>query len=154
MFCPSCGSPDQTKNSYCRQCGVFLPDFDDKTASDTSLAGMIRTNNMINGLTAVASFALAALLFLGFSGEKPGLLISMTVGFLIGIGLWQWQSARRNEKIIDHIEKRGIFNEETHSDNAFSDASTAKLSEADFDNEITSSVTEDTTKDLNKIPRR
>ena len=26
MFCPKCGKSDQKENSYCRQCGEYLPD--------------------------------------------------------------------------------------------------------------------------------
>ncbi len=26
MFCPKCGTADQIENSYCRNCGEFLPD--------------------------------------------------------------------------------------------------------------------------------
>lgn len=26
MFCPNCGKAEQIPNTYCRQCGEFLPD--------------------------------------------------------------------------------------------------------------------------------
>lgn len=156
MFCPNCGSSDQSKNTYCRQYGIFLPDFDNRKAEQTSLTGMLRTNNMINGLTAISSLVLAVLLFFGFPAERTGPLLAVTIGFLIGITIWQWQSALRNEKILNQLERRDSAVDEFKPSvgENISGAPTNKLGEANFEDAVPPQVTENTTKDLNKISRQ
>ena len=58
MFCPSCGKPDQSENSYCRQCGEFLskggPGFGGVTPRDN-----INSISILSGIGAAVSVMIA-----------------------------------------------------------------------------------------------
>lgn len=134
---------------------MFLPDFDNQKPAQTSLTGMLRTNNMINGLTAISSLVLAVLLFFGFPEQRMNPLIVVTIGFLVGITIWQWQSALRNEKILNQLERRDAdIAEDKTASGEITGTPTNRLNEADFDDIAPPAVTENTTKNLDKIPRR
>ena len=62
MFCPKCGTPDQKPETFCRQCGIFLPDFDKLKRKETPPEEHLSANSILNIMTAVVSGALAILL--------------------------------------------------------------------------------------------
>jgi uncharacterized membrane protein YvbJ len=128
MFCPKCGKADQAPETYCRQCGTFLADFT-KKKKQFSLGGdtpqeQIRTNLVLNSMSAVVSLASALILYAVFwnrGGEFPA---------------------------QTEVHQTNPLNE-------FPATETKKiLPEADLKDSIPLSVTENTTKTLNKIPRR
>src|SRR5262249_6788731 len=96
MFCPKCGAPDQSPDSYCRLCGIFLPDIEKQTRRRSTPQDHVRANIALGALTILTSFTLAILLYtiLG-SSESTHPLIYVTVGLLVAIGSWHVQSLYR-----------------------------------------------------------
>ena len=70
MFCPNCGKSDQEKNSFCRQCGTFLPDFDKIKKREISPEEHLKVNSVLNLMTAIVSITLAILLYSFFLGGE------------------------------------------------------------------------------------
>ena len=152
MFCPNCGKADQKVDSYCRQCGEFLPDLSAKKR--LALGGNtpeehINVNLALNIATAVVSFVLAAALYVTYF-RKPDAraLIYVVAAFLLAIGAWQITMFSVNLKLKKHFKKRkdtGPQPEETK----FQSADTKELlPEADFKNVVPESVVEQTTRKL------
>ncbi len=87
MFCPNCGKAEQKENSYCRNCGEYLPDLSKKI--DLSFGGntpekQIRTNLFLNLLSAVVSFVLALSLYATFLRRGDTLpIIYIVAAFLL-----------------------------------------------------------------------
>ena len=107
MFCPRCGKADHIEESYCRQCGVFLPDFDKLAKREISPDELLKANTALSLLTICASFTLSFRLFaiLGFmSTTHP--LIYATAGLLIVIGGWHIQSFIRTQKLKTQWKRR------------------------------------------------
>jgi uncharacterized membrane protein YvbJ len=70
MFCPKCGTPDQKPETFCRQCGIFLPDFDKLKGKETPPEEHLSANSILNIMTAVVSGALAILLHAFYTGRE------------------------------------------------------------------------------------
>jgi uncharacterized membrane protein YvbJ len=43
MFCPKCGNPNQRPETFCCQCGIFLPDYDKLRRKETSPEEHLKT---------------------------------------------------------------------------------------------------------------
>lgn len=159
MFCPRCGKAEQLPETYCRQCGIFLPDLSKPVKRESPPEEHLKANTVLNLLTIIVSFTLSILLyaFFGFrSGTHP--LIYVTAGLLIAIGCWHIQTFIRTRQLKKQWKRRDPLTEpeaalhETQS--AFESASTAKLlDQADFANTLQASVTEHTTKHLVERPQ-
>ena len=105
MFCPKCGNANQTENTYCRQCGTFLPDFNKLEKKTITPEQHLKANTVLNFLTAGTSLTLAILLycfFLGQTGTHP--VIYATAGFLIAIFGWQVQIIIRTFQLKKHFK--------------------------------------------------
>lgn len=157
MFCPNCGKPEQKENSYCRNCGIFLPDFDNLKKETTPEQHFI-VNSTLNGLTIIVSLALAVTLYATFLGkEGTPMVIYLTAGFLTAIFFWQVQIFIRNLKLKKHFvrSKRAEADDDFKQDEVRLNASeTGKLlNEPDLRDTVPASVTEYTTKNLDKIPK-
>lgn len=155
MFCPNCGKADQPKNSYCRGCGSFLPDFENLKKREIPPEEHLKANAILNIMTAVASLTLAVLLYVFFLGkENTPVLIYVTAGFLTAMFAWQVQIFIRSLKLKKQIilPKRGNDEEKTKDLSAAKDRKSLK--EADFSNNVPASVTEYTTKDLKEKSKR
>lgn len=148
MFCPNCGKSDQTANSYCRQCGKFLPDFDNSKKRETSPEEHFKANIVLNIMSGVVSLTLAILLYAFFLGraDTPS-IIYVTAGFLVAIFGWQTQVFARNLKLKKQLLKRNIV--AASEEKVLNKAETKRLlDEPNFENFVPASVTEYTTKNL------
>lgn len=164
MFCPNCGKSEQSLNTYCRQCGEFLPDYSDKKRT-FSMGGntpeeQIRVNLILNFLSGAVSFILAIVLYATFWG-KPDTspVIYMVAAFLLAMCGWQFSTFRVGLKLRKTFERRkniDIENAGRVEKNIFESIKTKDLlPEADFSNVAPTSITENTTKTLTeKVKRR
>ena len=84
MFCPKCGNADQAPETYCRQCGLFLPDIDKAVKKEAPAEENIKVNTVLSMMTVITCFVLATLLYsiLGFRPDTHPLIYA-TAGLLI-----------------------------------------------------------------------
>lgn len=151
MFCPNCGKAEQTPNSYCRQCGEFLPDFDKLKKREISPEQHLKANSVLNIMTAVVSLTLAILLYINFLGaENTPVLIYITAGFLTAMFAWQVQIFIRS--LI--LKKQIILPKRDETKAELKSAAKKMLNEADFSNNVPASVGEHTTKNLREKVKR
>lgn len=155
MFCPNCGKADQNVNSYCRQCGKFLPDFDNLKKLETTPEEHFKVNFVLNIMSGVVSITLAILLYSFFLGKQDTPpIIYITAGFLTAMFAWQVQIFIRNLKLKKHIPKQNKNVVEVGNQKTFDSAQTRELlNEPDFDNYVPASVSEYTTKNLKEKRR-
>lgn len=160
MFCPNCGNANQQANAYCRKCGGFLPDFSVKK-KQFSFGGetpqeQIRTNLILNLMSAIVSIASALLLYATFwnrGGEFQ--IVFLIAAFLLAMGGWQSSTFFVGLKLKKHFNKRS---EKTNAaeftsreQGAFASAQTRELlNEANMRDVVPASVTENTTKHLSE----
>lgn len=151
MFCPKCGNADQKIDTFCRNCGTFLPDFDKLKSKENTPEAHLKANTFLSLMTAIVSLTLAILLYSIFLGKADTpIIIYITAGFLIAMFFWQAQSFWRNLLLKKQFPKRNV--ETIHE---IKDAQTGNLlNEPDFENFIPASAIEATTKNLDKIPRK
>ena len=152
MFCPRCGKAEQTAESYCRQCGLLLPDLSKPLKRESPPEEHLKANTVLSLMTICASFTLSFLLFLilGFR-DFTHPLIYVTAGILIAIGGWHIQTLIRTLMLKKQWQRRTPL---TETQMAFKSTPTAKLlDEADFEDAIPASVTEHTTRHLAKKSR-
>lgn len=153
MFCPRCGKAEQLPETYCRQCGLFLPDLSKPFKRERPPEEHLKANTVLSILTIVASFTLAILLYaiLGFrSNTHP--LIYVTAGLLLGMGGWHIQTLIRTRLLKKQWKRRAPLTESKgaldKTQPAFGAAPTGKLlDQGDFTPAI---VTEHTTRHLAK----
>ena len=155
MFCPKCGKPEQVAETFCRQCGTFLPDLSKPAKKEAKPEEHIKVNSVLSLMTVIVSFSLAILLyvFLGFRPETH-VVVYVSAGLLFAMGGWHIQTFIRMRKLKKQWETR---NPRLESDDRTSvgGINTAKLLDAaDLSSVVPTSVTETTTKHLDaKIPR-
>lgn len=146
MFCPKCGKPDQTSETYCRQCGTFLPDLTKPLKRPIAPEVHVRANTVLSAMTIVTSFTLSILLFslfLGRAGTPP--IIYITAGLLTAMGFWHVQTLWRTLLLRKHFKKgpRSSVQNEIEPDRA---VETDKLLQPpNFDDHVPASVTDRTT---------
>lgn len=150
MFCPKCGSPNQTQNSYCRNCGIFLPDFDKISKKEITPQQQIAISSTFNFLSGLLSLILTIILHVLYTGkEGTPIIIYVVIGFLTANFFWQAQAFWRVRQLKKQLPNRKN-NEEIEVKNLESPFSTDKLlSEADYTDIVPASVVENTTKQLN-----
>ena len=109
IYCPKCGKPDQLPDTYCRQCGQFLPDFAKLSKKGISPEQHVLANTVLNSMTIVASFTLAILLWsmLAFRKDTHP-LIYVTAGVLIAIGCWHIQTLWRTLQLRKYLKKESV----------------------------------------------
>src|SRR5262245_50695639 len=154
MYCPRCGKAEQLAETYCRQCGLFLPDLSKPFKRESLPEDHLKANTVLSAMTIIASFTLSFLLFLvlGFrSFTHP--LIYATAGILLAIGGWHIQTLIRTQMLKKQWKRRAPLSEIQGAPpgptTAFKSDPTGKLlNEADFADAIPVSVTEHTTKHL------
>ncbi len=150
MFCPKCGKSDQSPETYCRQCGIFLPDLNKSAKKTFTPEEHVKVNVVLSAMTVVAAFTLAILLYsiLAFRPDTHP-LIYVTAGVLLAIGAWQTQTLWRSILLKRHFKTNRGRQESAISDQAAPD--TGKLlNEPDFENMVPASVTDRTTKHLDE----
>jgi len=160
MFCPRCGKAEQVPESYCRNCGFYLPDLSKLGKGEIPAEEHLKANTVLSILTISVSFTLSFLLFLvlGFKGNTHPLIYA-TAGLLIGIAGWHIQTLIRTQKLKKQWQRRAPLNEAQaalpETPPAIKSAVTAKLLDAaDFENAVPTSVTEHTTRHLAETPRK
>jgi hypothetical protein len=159
MFCPKCGRAEQLPETYCRQCGLFLPDLSKPVKREPPPEEHLKANTILSLLTIIASFTLAILLyaFLGFRSDTHP-LIYVTASLLVGMGGWHIQTFIRTQKLKKQWRRRAPLTEAKAAPHeartAFEPASTAKLlDQEDFADTLPASVTEHTTRHMAERPR-
>ena len=158
MFCPRCGKAHQVEETYCRQCGFYLPDLSKTLKRQSPPEEHLKANTVLSVMTIVASFALSFLLVLtlGFrSFTHP--LIYVTAGILLAIGGWHIQSLIRTLMLKQQWKRRIPLSEiqsaPPETPPSFKSPSTGKLlDQPDFADAIPVSVTEHTTRHLAETP--
>src|SRR5688500_11694214 len=110
MFCPSCGKDKQKKDTYCRSCGEFLPDYE--KIKNRGLAAKtpeenIKTSLFISLFSSLISFIMAILLLithLGNANTHP--IIYLSAAFFTVIGVWQIANVSAGLRLKEHFKKR------------------------------------------------
>ncbi len=156
MFCPKCGKADQSPETYCRQCGNYLHDYDKPVKKKVQPEEHLKANLFLNLLTAITSLTLAILLYSIFLGKQDTpLIIYVTAGFLTAMTAWQVQTFWRTILLRKHFNKRKDDAEnqiihETEPQQFERMPTKQLLNEADLGNLVPTSVTENTTKHLSE----
>lgn len=154
MFCPNCGKADQQENSYCRACGEFLPDLSKKNKlafGGNTPEEQIQTNLVLNLMSAIVSLVLAILLYLVFKNTETHPIIYIVAAFLVAMTAWQLSTFYVGLKLKKNFQKRRESNNAAAENPPaqIDDAKTKELlPEADFENAVPASITEDTTRHL------
>jgi hypothetical protein len=160
MFCPKCGTPNQRPETFCCQCGIFLPDYDKLIRKETPPEEHLKANSVLNYMSAIVSGTLAILLFTSFAGrENSPLLINVTAGLLSAMFAWQVQTIWRTSQLkkqLSRRKKREKVGAEVLDTNPLTESAKTKelLNESDFRNAVPPSVIEDTTKYLGEKVQR
>ncbi len=156
MFCPRCAKADQLPETYCRQCGLYLPDVSKALTRQSPPEEHLTANTVLSVMTIITSFTLSFLLILtlGFrSFTHP--LIYVAAGILLALGGWHIQNLIRNA-MLKHWKRRDPLSEtQVETQITFKSAATAELlEESAFTDAIPVSVTEHTTRHLAETPPR
>jgi hypothetical protein len=158
MFCPRCGKAEQLPETFCRQCGLFLPDLSKPIKRELPPEEHLKANTVLNLMTIITSFTLSILLW-AFFGSRSNThpLILVTAGLLIAIGAWHIQTFIRTQKLKKQWKRRAPLTEiqaaSPEAQPAFQPAPTGKLlDQADFEETVPASVTENTTRNLVERP--
>ena len=111
MFCPRCGKAEQLPETYCRQCGLFLPDLSKPVKRELPPEDHLKANAVLSALTIIVSFTLSILLFafFGFRSDTHP-LIYVTAGLLIAIGGWHIQTSHQNPEAQEAVETKNSPN--------------------------------------------
>lgn len=149
MFCPKCGKGDQLAETFCRQCGNFLPDFEKSTKKRQTPEDHLKANTFLSFVTIIVSFSLAIALYSIFlPRDDTHWVIYLAAGFLIAIGAWQIQSLWRTVLLKKHFKK----NRSQKIPEMETGAVTGKILEkANLDNIVPTSITEQTTRNLTEV---
>lgn len=162
MFCPNCGKSEQSPDTYCRQCGTFLPDFNKprkRGIGGNTPQEQISTNLFLNCLSALVSLVSAIVLYSIFwdkGSEFPA--VYAVAGFLLAAGGWQLATVIINLKLKRNLTNRNaavVTQNQPFESNQIESIKTNELLPEGNTEPINSaaSVTEHTTRHLDKIPR-
>lgn len=154
MFCPKCGKVDQQPETYCRQCGNYLVDYDKPAKRPISPEDHLKANSFLNLLTAIVSITLAILLYNFFfhKADTP-IIIYITTGFLFAITAWQVQTFWRTLLLKKHFKKQksqANSSTENKDEQVYLESKPTNelLPEADLKDFVPASVVEKTTRKL------
>ena len=156
MFCPRCGKSEQLPETFCRQCGLFLPDLSKPIKREIPPEEHLEANTVLNAMTIIVSLTLSFLLFAVVPNKHP--LVYVTAGLLIAIGAWHIQTFIRTQKLKKQWKRRTPLTEiqkaSFETQPALKSPSTANLlDEADLAGALPASVTEHTTRHLVEKPQ-
>jgi hypothetical protein len=151
MYCPKCGKADQSPETYCRQCGTFLPDLTRPVKAPVKPEEHVKVNLVFSAMTVIACFTLAALLYsiLAFRADTHWLIYA-TAGLLTAMGIWHTQTLWRSILLRRHF-RRSV---RTTSDETAGVTTGKLLDEADFADMVPASVTDHTTRHLSEKKMR
>jgi hypothetical protein len=171
MFCPNCGKAEQIPETYRRNCGAFLTRFSGNASLINRILGANTPEKRVNVgltfdvLTLVFSSLLLVFLFGYFdgrytrTGEAAPPIIYFVYVFLGLTAIWQLLSlivgVSHKNKLSGRRKGEAGENTETIKTAELNETTQDKLPSADFENAVVPpSVTESTTKHLDKIPRK
>ena len=160
MFCPKCGKAEQLPETYCRQCGLFLPDLSKPVKRESPPEEHLKANTVLSVMTIVTSFTLSILLWAFFGARsETHPLIYVTAGLLLAMGAWHIQTLIRTQLLKKQWQRRSPRAELEpplpEPQPAFKSAATAELlNEANFADAVPASVTEHTTRHLVETQKR
>jgi len=107
MFCPKCGKAGQQPETFCRQCGNSLPDFDKLRRKETPPDEHLKANSVLSLMSAIGSGTLAILLHAFLAAERITTpLIFITACFLTASFFWQAQTFWRTSQLKKQLPKR------------------------------------------------
>ena len=169
MYCPNCGNAKQEPESYCRNCGEFLMDNSGLSYLMNKMLGgsrpttQINVNLAINLITIFTSFLLIGFLN-GYydaqeerTGEAAPRVIYLVYIFLIVISLWQILSLIVGARLRSKLNRKEAAIEPESSEmltNSLSSKNTQELlSPGESHQTVQLSITDESTKILNKINR-
>lgn len=153
MFCAKCGAPDQSADSYCRQCGTFLYDATRSAKHESPPEENLKVNTVLNLMTVIVCFSLALSLYVVFgirSTTHP--MIYVTAGLLIAMGGWHIQTFIRTRQLRRQWKRR--FEKESELSLEKAPTTGKLLHDADFENVVPPSVTDRTTRHLAEVDKR
>lgn len=151
-----CGTAEQSIETYCRNCGIFLPDFEKPVKKETSAEDHIKANSALSLMTAIVSLALAITLYvtLGFRAETPR-IIYLVAAFLLAITAWQVLTFIRTRMLRKQLTKlRPLRDREVDKSVAAPKETANLLDEGNLENAVPASVTEDTTRILSEVNKK
>jgi hypothetical protein len=151
MFCPKCGVGHQTPESYCRSCGEWLPDLDSKStrlnfgSTREERVLRIRTLELIS--TGLSLTAAAIVFTFLFTGANQGWLLFLAAAVSIVVAVYQIANMFMGHKVM-----RGLPRSPADLTRQFEKPNSAALPAPDTnDLRVPASVTEDTTRHLDKV---
>lgn len=146
MFCPKCGNPEQKPETYCRQCGIFLPDLEKSGKTPTPPERHLLINTVLSSMSIVVSLVLAFVLYsMNLGLPETRLIVYLAVGFLIAMSAWQIQMLWRTILLKKQLEKSKQRANPPAIDSVEREK---KLEAAEFENVVPATVTERTTREL------
>ena len=169
MFCSNCGKGEQTPDSYCRSCGEFLVDPASKYSLINRILGINRPEKQFNVtlaidlVTSIVSGLLMVFLMGFFKGryDRTGVpappIVYLVYIFLGLVSAWQLLSFIIGLKLktkLSGAKRSGLPAGQTmNTDASLTGSAQPALPRADHQNIVPASVAEDTTKNLDRIPR-
>jgi hypothetical protein len=158
MFCPKCGKGDQSADSYCRSCGDFLIGPAQHTSLMNRLLGItnpekqVKFTLTIDLVTAIVSGFLLFFLMGYFDAvhDKTGAttppIVYLVYIFLGLVSAWQMLSFTVGTTYRKKLNAAKRTLDQTGAQPV--------LPETDHKNVVANSITEQTTRTLDKVPRR
>jgi len=159
MYCPKCGKADQTPDSYCRSCGAFLVDASNNSSLMNRVFGIsdpqkqVKFTLTIDLITAIVS-ALLLFFMMGYfdaTRHKTGLptptIVYFVYVFLGLVSVWQLLSFTVGTTLQRKLKASKV------TPKSLEPPQQQSLPTADDSNNVGTSVTEQTTKNLERIPR-
>lgn len=161
MFCQNCGKGKQETNTYCRQCGEFLPELRKKGGSGHPKTpdDQIKMSITFNLMSAISGFGVGVLLLIShLNRDNTHFSVFVGMSLLFTIAAWQTASFFNNVKLRRRFKRRKENTNPSQdiSQNAVETNESKKLlNQPDLENVVPISITEGTTKNLKeKVKRR
>jgi hypothetical protein len=160
MFCPKCGKGEQAGDSYCRSCGDYLTDPSNNTSLVSRMLGIsnpekqVKFTLTIDLVTAIVSGLLLVFLMGYFDGNyaktgRPTPPIVYLVYIFLGlVSAWQLLSFT----VGTTFRKKLSAGKKTAA--VVDQKSAPQLPPADDENVVANSITDQTTRNLEKVPRQ
>ncbi len=160
MFCPKCGKGEQTPDSYCRNCGDFLVDATNNASLMNRMLGISNPDKQVKFaltvdlVTAIVSGLLLFVLMGYFdatykvTGIPTPRIVYLVYIFLGLVSVWQLLSFT-----IGTIHRKKLSDRKKTALSSDLDARSS-LPPANETNVVNNSITEQTTRNLENVPRR
>lgn len=113
MHCHKCGKSEQQSDTFCRECGNYLPDVDAlvrKYAADNSPQTTVNKNLAANIFTLLFSIFVVFTIAFSFSGGVLSIVfVHLSVLLCFLIGGWQIINFRNNLKLKRLLKDKKLF---------------------------------------------